>query len=169
MLWLCDIRFPAARSGVRKARNLVDALDLGLPAEARDDLRLLISELVTNAVRHGSPPDDDGPPWIRVRVGLEGMRLRVEIIDRGPGFEPVPRGPMSQLDSGWGVHFVDELAARWGAERIHGDWVVWFELLLPPGPDTTPAYGHRADAREPMGDKGSVRHFTDLSRVACIG
>jgi anti-sigma regulatory factor (Ser/Thr protein kinase) len=167
MLWLCDIRFPAVGSGVRKARNLVDALGLMLPAEVRDDLRLLVSEVVTNAIRHGGPDGDGSRACVRVRIGLEGQRLRVEIIDRGPGFEPAPRGPMSQLDSGWGVHFVDHLADRWGAGRVQDDWVVWFELRVPRRPDTsaTVTFAQRADERARMGNTGAVRHATQRART----
>ncbi|MCW2957766.1 MAG: ATP-binding protein, partial [Solirubrobacterales bacterium] len=154
MLWLCDIRLPALGSGVRKARNLVDALGLALPADARDDLRLLISEVMTNAIRHGSTGQHEARPAIRVRVGLEDVRVRVEIHDRGPGFEPAPRGPGAELDSGWGVHFVDQLADRWGTGREDDDWVVWFEVRLPRRPDVSAAmsYDQRAADAPAAGD-----------------
>ncbi len=167
MHWLCDIRLPALGHGVRKARNLVDALGVTLPDDAREDLRLLVSEVVTNAVRHGTPAGDEDAPPVRVRVGLTGARLRVEVHDRGPGFEHHPRGPLSELDSGWGVHFVDQLADRWGAGREQDHWVVWFELRLPDPPDErgSMAYGQRdGDERrgrteprnEPVGDLAQV-------------
>lgn len=168
MLWLCDIRLPAVGSGVRKARNLVDVLGLSLPEEARDDLRLLISEVMTNAIRHGTPGEHDGGAPIRVRVGLEGTRLRVEVHDRGPGFAPEPRGPQAELDSGWGVHFVDQLADRWGAGRQGDHWVVWFELRLPRQPDAASAmaYDQRAGDGAPARKTDPGRELGDLARVA---
>lgn len=139
MLWLCDIQLPAATSGVRRARGAADALDLAVSRERRDDLRLLVSEVATNAVRHGSDTASDDT--IRLRFGLQGDSLRVEVHDRGPGFRHVPRGPHAELGSGWGVHFVHTLADRWGAGRgASGAWVVWFEITLS-GPDAASAAG----------------------------
>jgi anti-sigma regulatory factor (Ser/Thr protein kinase) len=174
MQWICDIRLPAVGNGVRRARNLIDALGLTLPADARDDLRLLISEVMTNAIRHGSPDDHDARPAIRVRVGLAGPRIRVEVHDHGPGFEHRPRGPMSELDSGWGVHFVDQLADRWGAGREDDHWVVWFELCLPRRPDQTAAlsYGQRAGDDRPARELQHTRPASstgDMARAARTG
>lgn len=167
MLWLCDIHLPAVGHGVRQARGLVDALDLSLTAETRDDLRLLLSEVVTNAIRHGSPDTAEDRPAIRVRLGLEGGRLRAEIIDHGPGFEPAPRGPASRLDSGWGVHFVDQLADDWGTERVADDWVVWFEIDLPRRPDASVAmsYGQRAQDSAPVCDAGTIHGDTSMAHT----
>ncbi len=154
MVWVCDIRLPAAARGVRQARAVVDALGLDLPAELRDDLRLLLSEVVTNAVRHGcdlsGSRQDDA---IRVRVGVAQDTLRVEVHDNGPGFEPEPRGPQAELGSGWGVHLVQTLADDWGTERdTGGTWIVWFELGLPSprGTGAAMTYGQRASDGAPL-------------------
>jgi anti-sigma regulatory factor (Ser/Thr protein kinase) len=154
MLWLCDIRLAAVVSDVRKARNLVDALGMTLPVELRDDLRLLISEVVTNAVRHGTPAGDGSP--IRIRIGLDGQRMRVEVHDRGAGFEHAPRGPGSELGSGWGVHFVDELTDCWGAGRHADAWVVWFEVCLP----------RHHDEGAPLGRERMLHDFADFTPTA---
>ncbi|MCW2999637.1 MAG: ATP-binding protein [Solirubrobacterales bacterium] len=168
MLWLSDIRLPAEGRGVQKARNLVDASGLTLPADIRDDLRLLISEVMTNAVRHGAPAAEPSGATIRVRIGLEQERVRVEVHDPGTGFEPSPRGPGSDLGSGWGVHFVDQLAHRWGSGHDAGAWVVWFELCLPRRPDVpgTMQYGQRASEGAPLGGKRSANVSADLARTA---
>ncbi|MCW3040685.1 MAG: ATP-binding protein [Solirubrobacterales bacterium] len=157
MLWLCDIRIPAAGSGVQRARALVDRLTLSVDRETREDLRLLISEVTTNAVRHGAPHTADGEPTVRVRIGVADSCVRVEVHDRGPGFEPAPREPGAELDSGWGVHFVQTLAERWGAgRRATGDWIVWFELALARSGDGggggggAMRYGQRADEGQPL-------------------
>ncbi|MCW3016102.1 MAG: hypothetical protein JWO02_3194 [Solirubrobacterales bacterium] len=165
MLWLCDIRLAAVGSHVRKARSLVDALGMTLPVELKDDLRLLISEVVTNAVRHGTPAGEGSA--IRVRIGLQGQRMRVEVHDRGPGFEHAPRGPGSELDSGWGVHFVDELTDCWGAGHDGGAWVVWFEVRLPRQGDlTTTGYGQRVRKGAPLGRERTLRDIADFSPIA---
>lgn len=153
MRWLTDTRLPAAGSCVPQARDLVDASGLGVEGELRDDLRLLVSELATNAVRHGTVDGTVSPAEIRIRVGVEENRVRVEVHDGGPGFEHRPRGPHARLDSGWGVHFVHLLADRWGAGRDpSGSWVVWFELGLPGPGGTADAlrYGQRAGDGLPL-------------------
>lgn len=133
MNWLSDIRLPAVPSGVRRARQVVEELDADLGQETRDDLRLLVSEVTTNAVRHGHRAHGV-EATIRLRVGREGDVIRVEVHDRGPGFQHVPRGPDAEPGSGWGVHFVHTLTDRWGAGRDEaGAWVVWFELRAPGG------------------------------------
>ena len=89
--------------------------------------RLLVSELVTNAVRHVPAKDGDE---ISLVVEREGDRLRVEVADRGPGFAPQPRADTKDASSGWGLHILAKLAARWGVETDRGARV-WFELEAP--------------------------------------
>lgn len=86
-----------------------------------EDARLLVSELVANAIEH---VQEDGD--IELRLTLDGGVLRVEVLDPGPGFSPPRRERGS--DRGWGLHFVDRLAARWAIDR-DGRSRVWFELL----------------------------------------
>jgi len=94
-----------------------------------DDIALLVSELVTNSVRHGGAGEDDRLELAALR---EGERLRVEVTDWGPGFtrDARPRRPTDEV-GGWGLVLVERLADHWGVER-HGDaTVVWFELSMP--------------------------------------
>ncbi len=86
------------------------------------NLRLLVSEVVTNAIEHAGSKGDIG-----LRVGLEAGTVRVEVVDSGGGFTPRARQPGDPLGSGWGLHFVDRLADRWGADADHGGRV-WFEM-----------------------------------------
>jgi anti-sigma regulatory factor (Ser/Thr protein kinase) len=59
----------------------------GLDEDAAFFLGVATWEALTNAVRHGSPPD--GPPWVHVSVRMSGRGvLCVTIRDRGPGFDP---------------------------------------------------------------------------------
>jgi anti-sigma regulatory factor (Ser/Thr protein kinase) len=87
--------------------------------------RLLVSELATNAVTHGRGR-------ITVRAQLVGLRLRVEVIDEGDGFEFALR---DERDfhmpgvGGWGLGVVDEESSRWGVRRDKSN--VWFELERP--------------------------------------
>src|ERR1700757_3028415 len=74
--------------------------------------RLLVSELVTNAVKHGRGR-------ITVRAQLVGLRLRVEVIDEGDGFEFALRKRDVRVAGvgGWGLSVVDEESNRWGVRR----------------------------------------------------
>jgi anti-sigma regulatory factor (Ser/Thr protein kinase) len=86
------------------------------------DAQLLVTELVANAVEH--VPDSGA---LSLDVVLERGTLRVGVGDPGQGFEPSPRRPDSPKDSGWGLHFVDQLAERWAVE-MDDHAQVWFEL-----------------------------------------
>jgi anti-sigma regulatory factor (Ser/Thr protein kinase) len=86
------------------------------------DAELLVSELVTNALRHGR-----GDISLRARVDEE--RLRVEVIDAGSGFAYDPRRSDFEQLGGWGLDIVDVVSTRWGAHD--GATRVWFELARP--------------------------------------
>jgi anti-sigma regulatory factor (Ser/Thr protein kinase) len=107
-----------------EGRHALDRLEDSLGHEQLSELRLLVSELLTNSVRHGV----DGRSWIKLDVEVEPEAVRVVVTDNGPGFEPDPE-PTPHLDrpGGWGLCLVDRLASRWGVER-RGNTAVWFEL-----------------------------------------
>jgi anti-sigma regulatory factor (Ser/Thr protein kinase) len=86
-----------------------------------DDAELLVSELVTNSVRHARLGASD---TITVQVRQEDRRLRVEVADPGAGLDAAPR---PRGDGGWGLLLLDRVADRWGV-RHDPDTVVWFEL-----------------------------------------
>ena len=88
--------------------------------------RLLVSELVTNAVTHGRG-------GITLRAQLLERRLLVEVIDEGDGFERAARDRDFQAAGvgGWGLSVVDAESSRWGLRPDSSN--VWFELE-PPGP-----------------------------------
>jgi anti-sigma regulatory factor (Ser/Thr protein kinase) len=87
------------------------------------DLRLLVSELVTNSLRHAGLAD----PGIRLSIQVGANAIRVRVSDRGPGFEPRVRPPHAGQRRGWGLLLVDRLADRWGTHP--GDpSSVWFEM-----------------------------------------
>lgn len=127
-----DETLPAVPESVAFARALVDAVEPPLPDETLRSARLLVSELVTNAIRHGA--------GTAVRVALERRSdvLRIEVHDQGDGFVARPRDPDHHKGSGWGLHFVSRLARRWGVEA-DGGTTVWLELpLRSPGPRSGP-------------------------------
>lgn len=82
-----------------------------------DDVVLLVSELVSNSVRHGRSNDID------VKVTARGGWIRVEVTDKGPGFPiDAPRG------EGLGLAIVEKLADRWGMQDGAQKFTVWAEL-----------------------------------------
>jgi transcriptional regulator with XRE-family HTH domain/anti-sigma regulatory factor (Ser/Thr protein kinase) len=110
------------------AREAMSAVGVGLPAEALENARLLMSELVTNSVRHG--PTTEGST-VGIFIGVGRDRLRVEVTD-GSTTGARPRTPSE--DGGYGLALVAELASRWGAGREGVGNMTWFELdLAAPG------------------------------------
>jgi anti-sigma regulatory factor (Ser/Thr protein kinase) len=86
-----------------------------------ETLRLLVSELVTNAVRHGG---HDEPVEIHAMWNSE---VRVEVVDHGNGFSPAPRAGELDEPGGFGLFLVGRLADRWGVETDSATRV-WFVL-----------------------------------------
>jgi len=105
----------AARRVVERLGDAVDDMTLA-------NLRLLVSELVTNAIEHGTTGGEIG-----LDIGLEDGKVRVEVTDQGAGFVVRPREPGDPMSSGWGLHFVELLAERWGSDG-DGQTRVWFEV-----------------------------------------
>lgn len=112
---------------VTAARLALSDIDEHVDESTAFDIRLLVSELVTNSVRHAQTGPEES---INLKVVLAADCVRVEVADNGPGFEPPVQDPSAALarDSGWGLFFVTQLADRWGVERDAGQ--VWFEIEI---------------------------------------
>jgi serine/threonine-protein kinase RsbW len=118
---------PVTAEAAAEARHALDGLATGLPDGRVRDVRLLVSELVTNAVRHANLAPGD---LIHLVVDVADHTLRVEVHDPGGGFVPSAPAPDPARPSGWGLYLVAELADRWGVDS--GDaTLVWFELDSP--------------------------------------
>ena len=119
-----ELELDSGPTAAAEARAAVGALDGRAKRGVLEDVRLLLSEIVTNAVRHSGSPSGTK---IGLAVTVVREAVHVEVTDEGRGFEPAPRAaPWNQV-GGWGLHLVDNLASRWGVER--GDPVrVWFEV-----------------------------------------
>ncbi|MDA0165189.1 ATP-binding protein [Solirubrobacter ginsenosidimutans] len=113
---------PKSPSSASRARLLLERVRADVDPGVFENARLLLSELVANAVEHVEEAGD-----LEVRIALGDGVLRVEVLDPGPGFDPPPRPPDS--DRGWGLRFTDRLASRWAADRDERARV-WFELPL---------------------------------------
>jgi anti-sigma regulatory factor (Ser/Thr protein kinase) len=110
-------------SAAEARRALADVADHLTPRRL-EDARLLVSELVTNAIRHAGLAAADR---ITLVMQADEHALRIEVRDPGPGFEIVEPTPDPARPSGWGLYLVRELSDRWGVERAK-DTTVWFEL-----------------------------------------
>jgi anti-sigma regulatory factor (Ser/Thr protein kinase) len=115
-------RHPARPAAIGRARHEVeDALArTDVDERTSGDLMLLVSELVTNAVRHARSDRFE----VRLDVGPD--KLRLEVHDEGGGFVP-QIAPSDDGSGGYGLYIVDRLADRWGVERDAGG-TIWLEL-----------------------------------------
>lgn len=117
-------------------RQLADRFSAILDCNDLQDAKLLISELVTNAVIHGRGQ-------IELRALLDENHLTVDITDQGDGFKrPAHEWDLDAV-GGHGLHIVDAVASRWGL--YEGSSHVWFELERHgprPGPPRNPRLSH---------------------------
>jgi anti-sigma regulatory factor (Ser/Thr protein kinase) len=117
-------RLPATPDAASVARHALDDLGDAVSDARLRDLRLLVSEVVTNAVRHANLASGDA---IQLVVELNRRTLRVEVHDPGGGFVPSAPAPDPTRPSGWGLYLVAELADRWGVDSDETT-LVWFEF-----------------------------------------
>jgi anti-sigma regulatory factor (Ser/Thr protein kinase) len=108
---------------VTAARLALSDLDSKLDASIAFDVRLLVSELVTNSVKHAQVSEDDS---IMLEVKIADDVVRIEVRDSGPGFEPPAASPPDDADEGWGLFLVEQLADEWGVDRERQ--AVWFQI-----------------------------------------
>jgi anti-sigma regulatory factor (Ser/Thr protein kinase) len=105
-----------------RARRALGGLRSELDEPTLESLRLLVTELVSNAVRHA------GSRTVDLMVLVTRPSVRVEVTDRGPGFDPAARGVKRDREGGWGLFLVERLADRWGVAGADPGTRVWFEL-----------------------------------------
>jgi anti-sigma regulatory factor (Ser/Thr protein kinase) len=126
-------------------RLLEDAFGAALAESELDRAKLAVSELTTNAVRHGQGD-------ITLRAELDESRLLVEVIDEGPGFARGPRPEDPRAVGGWGLDLVEGTTSRWGI--VDGTPHVWFEIEREPGEpsaDGSPEEGGRPETHGETG------------------
>jgi anti-sigma regulatory factor (Ser/Thr protein kinase) len=122
-----DWTFPAEPGAVRTARTAVRDQLTGWGLDGLADLAaLLVSELVTNSLRHAT-----GPIGVRlVRPADLGDTLRVEVSDPLPD-PPRERAASPEDESGRGLQLVAGSSRRWGTRPGDTGKTVWFELTVP--------------------------------------
>jgi anti-sigma regulatory factor (Ser/Thr protein kinase) len=111
---------PQAEGPAQARRIIADELASRLPAPVLDDIKLMVSELVTNGIVHGS-----GEPADPVMLDLlVNGHIRCRVLDHGDGFATRAREEQS---GGWGLQVVEQLADRWGMQCSPQQTEVWFE------------------------------------------
>ena len=121
---LIALELPAEPHSAKVARDAIAGLD-GHLGNVFGDVVLLISELVTNSVRHAGL---DATQPLQLSVVASGDTVRVAVRDPGPGFRPPPPPSHPAHVGGWGLVLVDQLAEKWGVEHDGEANVVWCEL-----------------------------------------
>jgi anti-sigma regulatory factor (Ser/Thr protein kinase) len=123
-----ELNLPAAPTAATTARSEVTRrLSRRIAVGVLEDVRLLLTELITNALRHsGIRPEEE----IAVKAELSDGTLRLEVRDPGRNGE-VARREAGSRGGGFGLFLVDRLTTRWGVERRNGT-MVWAELSAVP-------------------------------------
>ena len=119
--WYLEPRAQTARRARRLAHRALQRWEL---EELADSVELLVSEVVTNAVRYAERP-------ITLRLLRTQDVLRCEVGDDVPQLPRIRQARPSD-EGGRGLFLVNRLARRWGATRLSTGKVVWFEMALPP-------------------------------------
>ena len=116
--------------GPAQARRIIaHELASRLPERILDDVKLMVSELVTNGIVHGAPDDDPLMLDLVVNGHVQcRARVRCGVLDHGRGFAKRVRdhGP-----GGWGLQVIEQLSDRWGMQSSPQRTEVWFERACP--------------------------------------
>src|SRR5438132_11135895 len=114
-----EARFPAQEDAAAAARRWLDELAPEVDGELLDDLKLLVSELITNSIRHAGIGGQD---HISAAIAVSPRRIQVRVCDEGVGFVPRPVKPTVMSTGGWGLFFVGRLRDRWGVSPDRETW-----------------------------------------------
>ncbi|MFD0205552.1 MULTISPECIES: ATP-binding protein [Saccharothrix] len=115
---------PIDRGAAGLARDFVrkTLADLNYTGD-HSDVVLVVSELVSNALRHTATNP-------LIRLAGDARRLRIEVADGSP---VLPRLRLSATVGGWGLQLVQQLTTDWGAHPEPGGKVVWCEMTAETG------------------------------------
>jgi anti-sigma regulatory factor (Ser/Thr protein kinase) len=132
------VLLPAVPSSVAIARRRLtdELLAVGIFDTAVGDAALVISELLSNAIRHARPLHGS---WLRVAWTIDGESIEVAVSDGGSPTRPRPaHAPRSSL-GGRGISIVEHLSLTWGVRAEEDMLTVWAILPAPlNGQDSVP-------------------------------
>ena len=111
----------APRLGRRLLRQALDSI----PGSLVSNVLIVLTELVTNSVRHGSLSPEHG---VDVEIRVDQRSLTLSVCDPGPGLDPDVI-PEPKEEGGWGLILVDRLSTRWGV-TVNDHTCVWAEFAL---------------------------------------
>jgi anti-sigma regulatory factor (Ser/Thr protein kinase) len=114
---------PQPEAPAEARRIIAEELSSRLSARVLDDIKLMVSELVTNGVVHGGDGAGDA---VMLDLSVNGD-IRCRILDHGPGFAAGLGHASPARTGGWGLGLVEQLSDRWGMERSSHRTEVWFE------------------------------------------
>jgi len=115
---------PLEPDGARQAREALQPLRSSMDETSYIDVRLLVSELVVEAL--GAQPDPRGMS-VELQAEVRGDRVYVEVAEDGVAYRLPSRRPRPG-DPGWALCLVQALAKRWGVQRRPGRATVWLEV-----------------------------------------
>jgi anti-sigma regulatory factor (Ser/Thr protein kinase) len=117
-----SLRLRGGPEAAARARRALSKLRADIDPPLMETLRLLVTELVSNSVRHAHSET------VILKVLVGRAAVLTEVTDEGPGFDPTDAGTPGTDDSGWGLFLVERLADRWGVHQDPEATKVWFEL-----------------------------------------
>jgi anti-sigma regulatory factor (Ser/Thr protein kinase) len=117
-----SLRLRGGPEAAARARRALSKLRADIDPPLMETLRLLVTELVSNSVRHARSET------VILKVLVGRAAVLTEVTDEGPGFDPTDAGTPGTDESGWGLFLVERLADRWGVNQDPDATRVWFEL-----------------------------------------
>ena len=121
--------FTASSVGVARRHLVSDLIEAGVCASAVTDAALVISELLSNALRHAGPLPGSG---LRVAWDLDADNVRISVSDGGGPSRPEFGEPTPTATGGRGLRIVARLSRRWGTLCDDEGTTVWAEVLVMP-------------------------------------
>jgi anti-sigma regulatory factor (Ser/Thr protein kinase) len=118
-----SLRLSGGPEAGARARRALSRLRADIDPPLMETLRLLVTELVSNSVRHARADT------VVLKIVVGRSAVLTEVTDEGPGFDPAQTGRSTNNEGGWGLFLVERLAHRWGVVQDGDATRVWFELL----------------------------------------
>ncbi|MEU8247630.1 ATP-binding protein [Nonomuraea sp. NPDC048916] len=126
--FLGELVLPGVVHSVPVARRCVGEMLTAAGHRDVEAARLVVTELVTNAVIHTASGRPGGVITVEINT-IDGGMARIEVIDEGASAVPRPRVPDQEHQNGRGLWLVERSSLRWGMRRAALEWcVIWAEV-----------------------------------------